>query len=190
MHSNLNNTGSKFNRSETLNERKSRFDTYSYLVHQSIENYRGIGTVSEKDDLLQEGYECLWMLISQNNFHDEEFKKLATIKIASRLRAVRRDQNKIRRLLPRLADLPDSAFQLSSDNPQFEAIVADLETAVKKLSPKQQRSITSIFGLEEWQESVEEIANQDCKTPRAIWGRRERGLIKLRQDLNLQSFIS
>ena len=167
--------------------KKLQFDAYKFLVHQAIGEYRGLGTPCEKNDLLQEGYLCLWELIRQQDLYVDEFKALAITKLASRLRTVRRHQNRTRRLLPRLEILSSYLFQLSNDCHSFETIFDNIEAELENLSAKQKDSILRLFGLQGPQMSAEEIATQDGKSSRAVWGLRKRGLKTLRGSVNFAS---
>lgn len=187
----------------SINEHSNRFRTnpnrskelkfydHRFLVHQVIKTYRGIGSPCERNDLMQEGYLCLWEIINLNTPHnDGEFRAMAITKIKNRLRTCRRYQNKIRRLLPRLKAQAVSARQSLYVEQYAETCGKSLETLISDLSPKQQDSITKLFGIQGGEMSAREIAIQESKCPRAIWGRCNRGIKKLRQNLNLQSLAS
>jgi RNA polymerase sigma factor (sigma-70 family) len=163
------------------------FEAWMHLVHSALAEYRGIGTHCEKNDLLQEGFLSLWELINDNQLPDEDFKALATTMIESRLRAVRRYQNKSRRLLPRLVAFSLSTSQHSNESQKFENIYDSLEAEIINLKPKQKSSIIQFFGLEGKKMSAEEIAEQEGASPRAIWARRQRGIKALRNNLTHQT---
>jgi RNA polymerase sigma factor (sigma-70 family) len=156
-----------------------RFEACIHLVHQAVAEYRGIGTHCEKNDLLQEGFMHLWELIYDHSLPEDEFIPLAAIKIASRIRAVRRYQNKIRRLLPRLAIL-----LVNQNNVYHDIVFENLNSSLCTLKPKQQKSIIKLYGLEGHTMSADEIAAEEGTSTRAIWARRKRGIDALRQNLN------
>lgn len=177
------NSSSKSKRVQVL-----RFEAWMHLVYSALAEYRGIGTHCEKNDLLQEGFLCLWELIQGNQVPDDVFKVRAATTIESRLRAVRRYQNQIRRLLPRLVVFSLSISQRTSESQNFNNIYDRVETEITNLNPKQKIAISQIFGLEGSQQmTAEEIAYQEGKSPRAIWARRQRGIETLRENLNPQS---